>query len=390
MIAKQHLACLRELQGVLVSGVCDLSRSMAESAASRFGVERWFTDHRTMLEELKPDVVHVTTPPTSHYRLAKDALSAGAHVLVEKPATVRYEELEDLVAHAQTHGRSLVEDYNYVFNDPVQKVLGLIDSGEFGRVQHVEVVLCLDIASKGGAFVDENVPHPCLSMEGGAIADFLPHLASLANAFVGAHVGVSTIWAKRGKSVLPSDEFRALVSAERGTAELVFSAHTQPDTFQVRVYGEKMRAGINLFEPRLTIERIRPGCAKPLVPLLNGLAEGTVIRREAIRGLVRKLSGGPGAYEGLWQLLHRTYAALAGGGTMPVSMQQVLEVNRLVAAMKDKENSLESVSDRRERVSGSTRRHGVPAAGARRPGDGAAGGNDRRAPEGLPAGIIPG
>ena len=75
-IAKQHLACLREMSGVVVTGVCDLSRAMAESAASRFGVGKWFTDHRAMLEELKPDVVHVTTPPTSHYRLAKDALAA--------------------------------------------------------------------------------------------------------------------------------------------------------------------------------------------------------------------------------------------------------------------------------------------------------------------------
>jgi predicted dehydrogenase len=379
------------MSGVVVTGVCDLSRSMAEAAASRFGVGRWFTDHRTMLEELRPDVVHVTTPPTSHYRLAKDALAAGAHVLVEKPATVEYEELEDLLMQARVHGRSVVEDYNYVFNEPVQRVLGLIESGEFGRVQHVEVALCLDIVSKGGAFVDENAPHPCLSMEGGAIADFLPHLASLAHAFVGKHKGVGTIWAKRGNSVLPSDEFRALVNAERGTAELVFSAHSQPDAFQVRVYGERMRASVNLFEPRLTIDRVRPGCAKPLVPVFNGLEEGRVARREAVRGLVRKLSGGPGAYEGLWQLLRRTYAALAAGGTMPVTMQQVSEVNQLVAAMKEKENSLESASDRGERLSGTARRFGVPSARAQRPGAGAAGGEGKRAADGVEGrGRVPG
>src|SRR6476620_10067799 len=96
-IAKQHLACLRELKTVQVTAVCDLSPSMAQSAASRFNVPRWFTDHRQMLSEARPDVVHVTTPPTSHYRLAKDALAAGAHVLVEKPATVEFAELQDLL-----------------------------------------------------------------------------------------------------------------------------------------------------------------------------------------------------------------------------------------------------------------------------------------------------
>jgi predicted dehydrogenase len=362
-IAKQHLACLRKLHNVRIAGVCDLSRSMAESAASRFGVDRWYTDHRKMLDELHPDVVHITTPPTSHYRLSMDALAADAHVLVEKPATVEYAELEDLLAEARSHNRHVIEDYNYIFNDPVQRVLRLIDSGEFGQVTHVEISLCLDILSPGGAFVDENAPHPCLSMDGGAIADFLPHLASLAHAFVGAHKNVATLWTKRGTSILPSDEFRALIEADRGSAELVFSAHTQPDSFQIRVYGQHMRTSINLFEPHLTIDRVR-SCPKPLIPFFNGLADSAETARSSFRGLIRKLSGGPGAYEGLWQLLSRTYTALATGSSMPVTMQQIQEVNHLVAAMKDKENRLESVSDRRERLSGPARRLGISPARA--------------------------
>ena len=41
-IARQHLACLRELPGVQIAGVCDLSRAMAESAADRYGVANWY------------------------------------------------------------------------------------------------------------------------------------------------------------------------------------------------------------------------------------------------------------------------------------------------------------------------------------------------------------
>jgi hypothetical protein len=124
-----------------------------------------------------------------------------------------------------------------------------------------------------------------------------------------------------------------------------------------------MRASINLFESRLTIDRVR-NCAKPLIPLLNGLEEGKTTRRAAVKGLVRKLSGGPGAYEGLWNLLGRTYSALAAGSPLPVSMHQVEEVNRLVADMKHKENRVESVSDRGERLPGSPRRDGIPASRA--------------------------
>ena len=99
-IARQHLACLRELPGVEVSSVCDLSPATAEAAAERFHVPTWFTDSGTMLESIRPDVVHVTTPPTSHFLLAKAALEAGAHVIVEKPATVTHDQVVNLAALA--------------------------------------------------------------------------------------------------------------------------------------------------------------------------------------------------------------------------------------------------------------------------------------------------
>jgi len=56
----------------------------------------------------RPNVVHVTTPPTSHFRLAMDSFEAGAHAVVEKPATSTFEELETLVQRAQEAGRHLV------------------------------------------------------------------------------------------------------------------------------------------------------------------------------------------------------------------------------------------------------------------------------------------
>jgi predicted dehydrogenase len=331
-IARQHLACLRELPGVEVAAVCDLSPAAAECAAERHGVRSWFTDHRAMLEQVRPDVVHVTTPPPSHFRLAMDALEAGAHVVVEKPATATFGELEALCRRARELGRALTEDHNYLFNRATREIARRVASGELGAVVHVEVLICLDILGPGG-FADPNAPHPALSLAGGAIADFLPHLASLAHLFVGPHRRAHAIWAKRRQSVLPYDELRAAVDAERGTASLGFSASAQPDAFWLRVYGEKMQATANLFETRLTFDRLRPG-PKPLRPVLNGLEEGKAIRRAAVGSLLRKFSGGPGSYDGLWELLGRTYRALADGSALPVPVEHVLEVNRLVEALK--------------------------------------------------------
>jgi len=330
-IARQHLACLGTLPGVEIAAVCDLSPGLAEATAERSGATAWFTDHRAMLEKARPDVVHVTTPPTSHFRLAMDALEAGAHVIVEKPATSTIEELEALVAKAAAVDRALVEDHNYLFNQAPLEILRRVESGELGAVTHVEVLICLDIFGPGG-FADPNAAHPALTLAGGAIADFLPHLASLAHRFVGPHRAARTVWTKRRPTILPYDEFRAVVEAERGTAALGFSACSQPDAFWLRVYGERMQASANLFETRLTFDGPRP-VPKPLRPFFSGLEEGKTIRRAALATLLRKFKG-PGAYEGLWELVRSTYRALADGSVLPVPAQDVLAVNRLVEALK--------------------------------------------------------
>jgi predicted dehydrogenase len=333
-IARQHLACLKTLPHVDLVAVCDRSSAAGEAAAERYGIPNWFTDHRAMFDKVRPDVVHVTTPPNSHFGLAMDAIDAGAHVIVEKPVTRTLAELDKLVGRARDAGCHLIEDYNFLFNRGPREILRRIECGEFGTVTHVEILICLDILGPDG-FADSNAPHPALTLAGGAIADFLPHLASLAHRFVGAHRFAQTVWTKRKPSVLPFDEFRALVDAERGTAALGFSASSQPDAFWLRVYGEKMQATTNLLETRLTFDGPRD-MPKPLRSFFSGLDEGKIIRRAAWATLLRKFRG-PGIYEGLWELLTHSYRALEERAAPPVTAGDVLEVNRLVEALKPQE-----------------------------------------------------
>src|SRR5262249_5956788 len=219
----------------------------------------------------------------------------------------------------------------YLFNPAPREILRRIESGEFGSVVHVEAMICLDILASD--FADPNSLHPCLFMDGGAIADFLPHLASLAHLFIGPHRCAHGVWSKRTPSILPYDEFHGVVEGERGTASLSFSASARPDAFWLRVYGERMQATANLFETRLTFERMRSG-PKPLRPLLNGLEEGQSVGRAAIRTLLRKFKHGPGSYEGLFELLSRSYRALAHGSGLPVLTEQMIELNRRAHAQK--------------------------------------------------------
>ena len=337
-IAQQHLSCLRSLAGITLAGVCDLSRALAESAAERFGVAAWFTDHRAMLDQVRPDVVHITTPPASHFPLAMDALAAGSHVIVEKPVTAARAELDVLLRWARQHGRVLVEDYNYLFNAPVRRMVELMDSGELGEVLDVEVRIGSNLLERGHPFADRDVPHPSLALPGGAIGDYLPHLASLAHRFVGPHQAVRAHWSKRvADSPLPCDEFRAVVAARRGTAALSFSSGAQPELFWVRVSGTRMRATADLFDGTLVLNRLGGG-PRPIARLRDRLREARDIRRATRAAFWQKFAAGPGVYDGLWTLVARTYQAVRSGTEPPVSAGQIAEVNALAAALTAEEN----------------------------------------------------
>jgi len=329
-IAREHLDCLRSLASVDIVGICDLSPTLAQAAAEEFQVPHWYTDSAAMLRELAPEVVHVTTPPGSHVLLARQALEAGAHVLVEKPITFDRDELRRLQQLAASRGLVLLEDHNYLFNDSVERIREQAKAGRLGEVVHVDVIFAVDILGEGSPFADPDAPHPSLSLPGGAVADFVTHLAYLAYAFVGPPRAVHTVWDKRGSGPVPPwDEFRALVDAERGTASLSFSARAQPDLFWLRVHGTRMRATASLFEPLLVFERLYQG-PRPLFPVRNGLAAAVAYSHSAVAGLWRKLGGRPITYSGLWRLLSRFYRALEEGAPPPLSPDWIEAVNRLV------------------------------------------------------------
>ena len=329
-IAKQHLGALAAAPGVEVVGVCDLSPIMAESTADRFGLDYWTIDFRELRDRQQPDVVHITTPPGSHYPLAKECLLAGCHVFVEKPATLEFDQFLQLKEIAAKNNLWLIEDHNYQFNFAIQEMLTAFSTGELGEVRHVDVQICLDLFGTGSRFADQDMPHPAMREPAGIVTDFLTHLCYLGYAFIGDHTSFQAFFNRRSElSDNPITEFQALVNGQHGTAQLGLSSAGQPDSFLVSAQGTRGQISTNLFEVG-TVRSQLIGGPQPLVPIRNSLRRGRSERKNAVRSLWRKLSGGPGAYEGLWSLIEKTYSSLQNGGPPPVSIEQIESVNRLV------------------------------------------------------------
>jgi predicted dehydrogenase len=91
-----------------------------------------------LLEEGRCDCIVVATPTSEHYRMAKAALLAGKHVLVEKPMVTSLAEAKELAAIAHERHLVLMVDHTFVYNPVVARIKEELSSGACGRVHYVD------------------------------------------------------------------------------------------------------------------------------------------------------------------------------------------------------------------------------------------------------------
>src|SRR4051794_24401716 len=99
-IADSHASQILRIKGCEIVGVCDREPLMTQQLFERFPVKKAYSDIAEMLSDARPDVVHITTPPGSHFGIATQCIEAGSHVYVEKPFTLDGEEARRLLAFA--------------------------------------------------------------------------------------------------------------------------------------------------------------------------------------------------------------------------------------------------------------------------------------------------
>ena len=129
-----------ELDTTRLVGVSDLNAETGRARATELGCS-FFPDYKTMLRETEPDVAVVLTPHPFHAAIAIDCLTAGAHVLVEKPVAVHVGEADAMLQAAQETGRLLAVNFQHRFRPEVRTARRLIEEGRLGKVQHVDMTV---------------------------------------------------------------------------------------------------------------------------------------------------------------------------------------------------------------------------------------------------------
>jgi predicted dehydrogenase len=119
--------------GVLTA-LCDVDEAHRGRFASRYPQARMYGDFDELLADDGVDAVVIATPVPTHYDLARRALAAGKHVLVEKPPAMRGVEIDELVATAAERDLVLMPGHLLLYHPGIRKLKSLIVAGELGEV----------------------------------------------------------------------------------------------------------------------------------------------------------------------------------------------------------------------------------------------------------------
>lgn len=133
-----HANPLQRIDGSKLVAVVDIAKERAEEAAEKYGAES-FDDYQEMLKRDDIDVVHVITFSGTHAQVALDAISAGKHVLIEKPMDIKLDRIDALIKAAKEKGVTLGGIFQRRFYPNTQILLDAIKTGRFGKIVMAEL-----------------------------------------------------------------------------------------------------------------------------------------------------------------------------------------------------------------------------------------------------------
>ena len=129
-----HLPALAANEHAQVTAVADRDERKLAAAADAFGIAHRYTDHGELLASGEVDAVLVVVPHAAHYAIARDALAAGVHVMVEKPMTLHAGEAWELVDLARERSLHLQLGYTYQFTRHAARAKEVFEHGELGEL----------------------------------------------------------------------------------------------------------------------------------------------------------------------------------------------------------------------------------------------------------------
>jgi predicted dehydrogenase len=336
-VADQHVEAIRRIADCRIAAVCDRELLMAEQLAERFGIAECFSDLQEMLQAITPDVVHITTPPQSHYSLARQCLKSGSHVYLEKPFTITAGEAESLIDFAERCGLKITVGHNYLFTLEMLEMRRLVKEGFLGgKPVHLESYWSYDLGDTSyvGPLLG-NRSHWVRQLPGQLFHNIISHgIAKLAEFLADELSEIVTIAHQsprlRGlgaQEVL--DELRVLIRDKHGTTAF-FCFSTQVKALnQLRIYGPANSLVVDIITGSLVRSSSRSYKSYLtyfVPPLKNAWGHFRNARRNVANFLRRRL------YQdfGMKELIERFYNSIEKRTPLPIPYREIILTARIM------------------------------------------------------------
>lgn len=260
--------CMSNQDIAQIVAVCDVNEENAKKAAEQFHVPAYYSDHKRLLEEQRPDMVTICVPNRFHEPLTVDALRAGCHVLCEKPPALYAWQAAHMEEEARKAGKLLSYNLHYRYAPEVQMMKEMIVRGEFGELYTGRVRALRRRGIPGwGNFTNKEM------QGGGPLVDIGVHmldtalyllgypkpLYAVANASdrIGKRGGTGLMGAWNGDRFTIEDGLFGFIRFENGISlqiETAFALNQkEKQIMNVELFGD--RAGASVFEGEVYSEK---------------------------------------------------------------------------------------------------------------------------------------
>lgn len=336
-IADWHASQIQRIKGCQIVGACDTELLMAQQLCDRFPIQRYCDDVKELLRDARPDVVHITTPPQSHFALAKSCLEAGTHVYVEKPFTLHAEEAEDLVALASRRELKLTVGHDDQFSHVARRMREIVASGYLGGPPiHMESHFGYDLTSSYARAVVYDQDHWVRRLPGKLLHNVISHgIARIAEFLtsdspsVVAYAFPSSLLTGLGDTEIV-DELRVIIGEEeRTTAYFTFSSQMRPSLHQFSLYGPKN--GLVLNQDHETLITLRGG---RFTSYLEQVVPPVLLAQQHLANVARTvwalLTRDFHVKSGMRYLIESFYRSITNGTPLPIPYAEILRTARIM------------------------------------------------------------
>jgi predicted dehydrogenase len=340
-IADQHVFAIRRIPSASVVGACDRELLMAQQLAERHAIEHVSSDLSDLLERARPDIVHITTSPASHFTLARQCLELGCHVYVEKPFTLDTSEARELIREATSRDLKLTAGHNLQYTWESMEARALVREGFLGGPPvHIESYYTYDLGD--GAYAKAllgDSGHWVRQLPGKLLHNIISHGIARIAEYMSCEAPYVSAVGYRSPGLTQTgeeemiDELRVHLWDRRNmTASFVFSSQLAPAQNGYRLHGT--RNSLTVDNLHRTLLRHRQSRHKSYLNyFMPPITDAREHLRNARRNISRFLRADFHDDSGLKNLIEAFYKAVAGVAPLPISHREILLTSEIMDAV---------------------------------------------------------